>query len=220
MLLQAGVRAFAVPLFRMVYRPRVEGREHVPRTGAVILAANHISALDSFVIPLVSPRPVAFMAKAEYFVRPGAKGWVTRTFLEGTDAIPISRTEIHTAQDSLDAARTVLTEGRAFGIHPEGSRSRDGRIHRGRTGVAWLALETGATVIPVGVIGTDRLQPVGSKLPRLGRVTVRFGEPLRFTPPDGVNPNKARRAVTDEIMAAIQGLSGQETASGYANLGG
>ncbi|SCG35970.1 1-acyl-sn-glycerol-3-phosphate acyltransferase [Micromonospora echinaurantiaca] len=217
MLLQATVRLVIAPLARLLYRPVVEGRENVPRRGPVILAANHLSFIDSVVIPLVAPRPVAFLAKAEYFRRPGFKGWLTRTCLTGIDAIPVQRGGHREARASLQLALDVLAEGRAFGLHPEGSRSRDGRIYRGRTGVAWLALASGAPVVPVAVLGTDRIQPIGARLPRLGKVTVRFGAPLHFTQPAG-SVGQARRAVTDEIMAAIRDLSGQEPADGYNDL--
>ncbi|MEU3456425.1 lysophospholipid acyltransferase family protein [Micromonospora sp. NPDC006766] len=205
------------PLARLVYRPVVEGRENVPERGPVILAANHLSFLDSVVIPLLAPRPVAFLAKAEYFRRPGFRGWLIRTCLTGVDAVPVPRGGHRAAQESLEVALGVLAAGRAFGIHPEGSRSRDGRLYRGRTGVAWLALASGAPVVPVAVAGTDRIQPVGARLPRIGRITVRFGTPLHFTPPSG-SVGQARRAVTDEIMAAIQELSGQELAESYNEL--
>ncbi|MEV4542949.1 lysophospholipid acyltransferase family protein [Micromonospora echinaurantiaca] len=217
MLLQATVRRVIAPLARLLYRPVVEGRENVPRRGPVILAANHLSFIDSVVIPLVAPRPVAFLAKAEYFRRPGLRGWLTRTCLTGIDAIPVQRGGHREARASLQLALDVLAQGRAFGLHPEGSRSRDGRIYRGRTGVAWLALASGAPVVPVAVLGTDRIQPIGARLPRLGKVTVRFGAPLRFTQPAG-SVGQARRAVTDEIMAAIRDLSGQEPADGYNDL--
>ncbi|MGW0431770.1 lysophospholipid acyltransferase family protein [Micromonospora sp. NPDC003197] len=220
MLIQAGVRPALTGLLRLTYRPKVEGRHHVPKTGAVILAANHLSVLDSFLIPLVAPRPVAFLAKEEYFRRPGIMGGLTRAFFTGIAAIPVHRTDHRAAQASLEAAREVLAAGRAFGIHPEGSRSRDGRLYRGRTGVAWLALATGAPVVPVAVLGTDRVQPVGARLPRFGRITVRFGQPMHFTQPPDANANRARRVVTDEIMAAIQQLSGQEQAPGHADLSG
>ncbi|MEU2614322.1 lysophospholipid acyltransferase family protein [Micromonospora sp. NPDC007271] len=205
------------PLVRLLYRPVVAGRGNVPRHGPVILAANHLSFLDSIVIPLVAPRPVAFLAKAEYFRRPGFRGWLTRACLTGIDAVPVPRGGHRAAQESLEVALGVLAAGRAFGIHPEGSRSRDGRLYRGRTGVAWLALASGAPVVPVAVAGTDRIQPVGARLPRIGRITVRFGAPLHFTPRPG-SAGQARRAVTDEIMAAIHELSGQELAEGYNEL--
>lgn len=218
MLLQGATRLLLVPLSRLVFRPVIEGRENVPRRGPVILAVNHLSAFDSVVVPLVAPRSVAFLAKAEYFRQPGLKGWLIRTCLTAIDAIPVPRGGHRAAQDALETAREVLADGRAFGIHPEGSRSRDGRLYRGRTGVAWLALASGAPVVPVAVLGTDRIQPVGARLPRIGRITVRFGAPLRFTPSPGVRSGQQRRAATDEIMAAIQELSGQEPAADYNEL--
>src|SRR5207245_1391047 len=142
-----------------------------------------------------------------------------RDFLTAINTIPVPRGGHRAAQESLETARDILTAGRAFGIHPEGSRSRDGRLYRGRTGVAWLALATGAPVVPVALLGTDRTQPVGSRLPRIGQVTVRFGAPLSFTAPSGTAAGaRARRAVTDEIMEAIRALSGQELADSYNEL--
>ncbi|MFI5837413.1 lysophospholipid acyltransferase family protein [Micromonospora sp. NPDC051300] len=219
MLLQTGTRLVLAPLGRLAFRAVVDGRDNVPRHGPVILAANHISFLDSVVIPLLAPRPVAFLAKDEYFRQPGAKGWLTRTCLTAIDAIPVRRGGHRSAQASLELAREVLAAGRAFGIHPEGSRSRDGRLYRGRTGVAWLALASGAPVVPVAVLGTDRIQPVGARLPRPGRVTVRFGTPLHFARQTAGSAGQARRAVTDEIMTAIQKLSGQEVADEYNDPG-
>jgi 1-acyl-sn-glycerol-3-phosphate acyltransferase len=217
-LIQITTRMLFVPAVRIAFRPTVEGRHHIPRRGPVILAANHLSFIDSIIIPLVAPRPVAFLAKAEYFRQPGLKGWLARTTLTGTHAIPVQRDSHRSAQDSLDLALDVLTAGGAFGIHPEGSRSRDGRLYRGRTGVAWLALTSGAPVVPVAVLGTDTIQPVGARLPRPGKVTVRFGAPMRFTAPATGSGGKARRAVTDEIMAAIGAMSGQEPAGSYNEL--
>jgi 1-acyl-sn-glycerol-3-phosphate acyltransferase len=217
-LLQATIRLVIAPLARLIYRPVVEGSGNVPRHGPVILAANHLSFVDSIVIPLVAPRSVSFLAKAEYFQQPGLKGWLTRTCLTGIDAIPVQRGTHRGARASLEAALDVLARGGAFGIHPEGSRSRDGRIYRGRTGVAWLALASGAPIIPVAVLGTNRIQPIGARLPRFGRITVRFGEPLCFKQLSTSNGNQVRRAVTDEIMAAIGGLSGQESANDFNEL--
>jgi 1-acyl-sn-glycerol-3-phosphate acyltransferase len=215
LLLQRTVRLVLVPLTRVAFRARVEGRHHIPTTGPVILAANHLSFIDSFVIPLVAPRPVSFLAKAEYFQQPGLKGRLIRACL--VDAIAVPRGAHRAAQASLELALEVLNDGRAFGIHPEGSRSRDGRLYRGRTGVAWLALASQAPVIPVAVLGTDHVQPIGARLPRLGRITVRFGPPLHFPDPPAGSA-RARRAVTDEIMSAIQELSGQERAYSYNEL--
>ncbi|WP_020519576.1 lysophospholipid acyltransferase family protein [Catelliglobosispora koreensis] len=218
MLLPKTVRGVIAPAARLIYRPVIEGAHNVPKRGPVILAANHLSFIDSFVIPLVTPRPVAFLAKEEFFTQPGIKGWLKRSFFIGTDAIPVPRGGHRAAQAALELALDVLTEGHAFGIHPEGSRSRDGRIYRGRTGVAWLALASGAPVVPVGLIGTDKIQPVGARLPKLGRITVRFGEPMYFAQPEGSAGAKVRRDVTDDIMAAIQKLSGQEIADSYNEL--
>jgi 1-acyl-sn-glycerol-3-phosphate acyltransferase len=214
LLLPLASRIVLVPLARLAFWPTIEGREHVPRRGPVILAANHLSFVDSFVIPLLAPRPVSFLAKAEYFQQPGLKGWLTSTFFTAIGAVPVQRGAHRGAQAALDQALEVLAEGRAFGIHPEGSRSRDGRLYRGRTGVAWLALASGVPVVPVAVLGTDRIQPVGARLPRPGRITVRFGQPLRFPTPAG-NHNQARRVITDEIMAAIGELSGQPPADHF-----
>jgi 1-acyl-sn-glycerol-3-phosphate acyltransferase len=216
-ILQTTVRRVVAPVARLLYRPVVEGADNVPHQGPVILAANHLSAVDSIVIPLVSPRPVAFLAKAEYFDRPGMNGRLARVCLDALDAIPVQRQDHQAARTSLDVALGVLAAGRAFGIHPEGTRSRDGRLYRGRTGVAWLALASGAPVVPVAVIGTDRIQPIGTRLPRIAPVTVRFGTPLRFPRPAG-STGQARRAVTDDIMAAIQRLSGQQPAHTYNDV--
>jgi 1-acyl-sn-glycerol-3-phosphate acyltransferase len=205
-----------VPLARLLFRMRIEGRHHIPRDGAVILAANHLSFIDSFIIPLVTPRPVSFLAKAEYFQHTGVKGWLIRASL--MDAIAVPRGAHRAAQASLELALEVLNDGKAFGIHPEGSRSRDGRLYRGRTGVAWLALASNAPVVPVAVLGTDRVQPVGARFPRIGRrIIVRFGPPLCFPDPPA-NAARARRVVTDEIMSAIQDLSGQKPAHSYNEL--
>jgi len=211
------IRALLVPVSRVAFRPIVEGREHVPPAGPVILAANHLSFVDSFLIPLIAPRPVAFLAKSEYFTGPGVRGRLVAATLRGLGAVAVPRGEHRAAQAALETALGVLDSGGAFGIHPEGSRSRDGRLYRGRTGVAWLALASAAPVVPVALLGTERIQPVGARLPRPGRVTVRFGAPLHFATPAG-SAARARRAATDEIMAAIAGLSGQEVADGYNEL--
>jgi 1-acyl-sn-glycerol-3-phosphate acyltransferase len=213
--LSAALRPAMLPLSKVAFRPEVHGAGNVPRHGAVILAANHLSFVDSFLIPLMTPRRVSFLAKQEYFETGGPKRWLTRTFMTGIDAIPVSRSDVRAAQEALDAALRVLKDGGAFGIHPEGSRSRDGRLYRGRTGVGWLALASGAPVVPVAVQGTERIQPVGARFPRPGRVVVRFGEPLLFALPPSGRQATARRTATDEIMAAIARLSGQPVADCY-----
>jgi 1-acyl-sn-glycerol-3-phosphate acyltransferase len=204
------------PMLRAIWRPRVTGLDRVPRTGPLILASNHQSFIDSVVIPAVTPRPVGFLAKSDYFEDRGIRGRLVKAWFEIFGALPVDRDDSRSAIASLDTALGVLAEGGAFGIYPEGTRSRDGRLYRGRTGVAQLALTSGAPIIPVGLIDTDRLQPVGSNRPRLVRVTVKFGEPIdvrgRY---DGVPPGRARREITDRVMAEIQRLTGQEEAGVY-----
>ena len=204
------------PVARAVWRPTVEGIHHVPMTGPVIVASNHLSFIDSVVIPVVVPRKVVFLAKSDYFTGSGMKGALTRAWFEGLGMLPVDRDDTAAALASLDTALDVLRRGEAFGIYPEGTRSRDGRLYRGRTGVAHLALTAGCPVVPVGLRGTDELQPVGYNVPRLAKVTVRFGEPISAAGEyDGVPSGRARRDLTDRIMAAIAGLSGQEQAGAY-----
>jgi 1-acyl-sn-glycerol-3-phosphate acyltransferase len=204
------------PLARAVWRPKVSGLEHVPRTGPVILASNHLSFVDSVVIPCVVPRKVVFLAKSDYFTGTGFRGTVSRIWFAGLGMLPVDREDTKAAISSLDTALEVLGRGEAFGIYPEGTRSRDGRLYRGRTGVAHLALTAGVPVVPVGLQGTQDIQPVGSRRPRLAQVSVQFGEPLDFVGRyDGVPLGRARREVTDEIMAAIGALTGQEPAGVY-----
>ena len=204
------------PVLRAIWRPHVIGIEHVPRTGPLILASNHQSFIDSVVIPAVTPRPVNFLAKSDYFEGRGIKGRLVKEWFVTFGAMPVDRDDSRAALASLDTALGVLAGGGAFGIYPEGTRSRDGRLYRGRTGVAQLALTSGAPIVPVGLIDTARLQPVGSNRPRLVRVTVRFGEPIdvrgRY---DGIPAGKARREITDTVMSEIQKLTGQEPAGVY-----
>lgn len=212
-MLYAVLRFLLGPLARLLLRARVTGQENVPATGAVILASNHLSFIDSMVIPLSAPRRVRYLAKAEYFTTPGLGGWVTRTLFTALGALPVERETSRAAQAALDTALAVLHDGDAFGIYPEGTRSRDGRLARGKTGVAWLALTADCPVVPVAVSGTDRVQPVGATWPRPHRVTVTFGAPLTFPEHRGMARNgRARREVTDRIMLAIADLSGQEKA--------
>ncbi len=215
-MLYEAVQAVLPPAAKLIWRPHVEGLENIPPSGPVIVASNHLSFADSIAIPFVVPRRVAFLAKRDYFTGTGVKGALVRGWFEGIGMVPVDRDDTRSALDSLTIALDLLARGEAFGIYPEGARSRDGRLYRGRTGVAHLALTSGAPVVPVGLIGTERLQPVGTTVPRLVRVTVRFGKPLDFRGRlDGVPPGRARRDVTDEVMAAIQVLSGQEVAEGY-----
>jgi 1-acyl-sn-glycerol-3-phosphate acyltransferase len=204
------------PVAKAVWRPTVTGLEHVPRSGPVILASNHLSFVDSVVIPVVAPRKVVFLAKSDYFTGTGVRGAMQRAWFEGLGMLPVDRDDTKAAIASLDTALEVLGRGEAFGIYPEGTRSRDGRLYRGRTGVAHLALTAGCPVVPVGLTGTEDIQPVGSTLPRLASVTVRFGPPIDVAGEyDGVPSGRARRDLTDRVMAAIGGLSGQEEAGVY-----
>ncbi|HAM26111.1 MAG TPA: 1-acyl-sn-glycerol-3-phosphate acyltransferase, partial [Microbacteriaceae bacterium] len=202
-------RIFLAPLARLIFRPRIIGRSNVPKTGAVILASNHLSFIDSVVITLVAPRSVSFLAKASYFTGAGFRGWLSRAFFTGVGAIPVERGAGTAAQHALDSGLEVLGRGEAFSIYPEGTRSLDGRLYKGRTGVAWLALTSGALVVPVALTGTQDLQPVGSKLPRFARVTVEFGTPIDVGRHGPADSGRARRGATDEIMEAIHRMSGQ-----------
>lgn len=210
------IHPIATPLATLIWRPEVVGTEHVPDNGPVILASNHRSFVDSVVIPLTSPRQVAFLAKSEYFTGTGIKGWFSREWFEGVGSIPVDRDDPRAAQKSLDLALEHLQGGGAFGIYPEGTRSRDGRLYRGRTGVAWLALEARCPIVPVALSGTQDIMPVGKRLPRRAKVRVEFGAPIevagRF---DGVPQGRARRQLTDEVMAAILAMSDQEWAGEY-----
>jgi 1-acyl-sn-glycerol-3-phosphate acyltransferase len=209
------VRGILRPLVRVVYRPTITGADSVPMRGPVIFASNHLSFVDSIVIPLASPRPVQFLAKSHYFTGSGLSGWVSRTFFSAIGAVSVERGAGAQAQAALDQGRRILESGGAFALYPEGTRSLDGRLYRGRTGIAWLALETGATVVPVGLTGTQEIQPVGSRLPRVRPVTVRFGAPLDLSRHGSAKSGRARRAATDEVMAAIHELTGQELAGSY-----
>jgi 1-acyl-sn-glycerol-3-phosphate acyltransferase len=209
-------RLLLIPLVRLAFRPIIEGRSNVPAQGPVILASNHLSFFDSIIIPLMAPRKVVFLTKAEYFHGRGLKGRVVRWFFTAIGSVPVQRGANRAAQASLDAALEVLAAGDAFGIYPEGTRSADGRLYRGRTGVGWLALTARAPVVPVALNGTERIQPVGSRLPRISRVRIRFGTPLHFGPDYGDATSASdRRRATDEIVQAIGALSGQEYAPAY-----
>jgi 1-acyl-sn-glycerol-3-phosphate acyltransferase len=207
------------PWLRLFFRPRVEGVEHVPEEGPAILASNHLSYADWLFMPLTLSRKVTFVAKAEYFTAPGLKGWLQRTFFSGAGQVPIDRSSGDAAAGALMSARRVLSQGELFGIYPEGTRSHDGRLYRGKTGVARLAIELGVPVIPVAVVGTDRLAPPGKKYGRWTRPLVRFGRPLDFSRYEGLeNDRFILRSATDEIMYEIMRLSGQEYVDVYAAL--
>ena len=196
-------------------RPTVEGLHHVPQDGPFIVAPNHLSLLDSVLVQALMPRPVAFFAKAEYFTGTGLKGTLMRSFFEGVGSIPVERGQQAASVQALKTLLELLEQGDGVGIYPEGTRSRDGRLYRGRTGVGWLALTTGAPVVPVGLIGTEALQPAGKKGIRPQHFTVRIGEPLVFERTGPGHSLPARRSATDAVMDSIAGLTGQERAPHY-----
>jgi 1-acyl-sn-glycerol-3-phosphate acyltransferase len=209
-------RAVFPPVVKAIWRPKVTGLQYIPKQGGVLLAANHLSFFDSIVIPVLVPRRVVFLAKEDYFVQPGTLGAAQRIWMESMGAMPVDRDDPQAAVGSLEIAQQVLERGEVFVIYPEGTRSRDGRLYRGRTGVAHLALAAGVPVVPVGIQGTQNLQPVGASIPRLAKVTVTFGPPLDFTGQfEGVPGGKARRIATDQVMKAIAGLSGQMVCPDY-----
>jgi 1-acyl-sn-glycerol-3-phosphate acyltransferase len=201
------------PAVRLVIRPRAEGRENVPATGAAILASNHLSAADWIYMPLSLKRRVTFLAKAEYFNGPGLKGFLQRVFFAGSGQVPIDRTDASAAEDAIRTGIGILKQGKLLGIYPEGTRSPDGRLYRGKTGVARMTLETGAPVIPVAMVYGTRKLPFGRKMPR---VLVRFGTPLDFSRYAGLSGDRfVERSITDEILYEIMMLSGQEYVDVY-----
>ncbi|MDY3048251.1 MAG: lysophospholipid acyltransferase family protein [Rothia sp. (in: high G+C Gram-positive bacteria)] len=202
-------------LLRTVFRARVTGLENFPQEGPVIVASNHLAFLDSVIISALMPRRVAFLAKAEYVNSPGLKGRVMKSLFEAIDIIPVNRTDQKESMNALDKALDRLNEGKVFGIYPEGTRSRDGYLYRGKVGVAWLAHMTGATVVPVGLIGTDRIQKPGSNMVYPHRFTVRVGQPMRFEKLGEKMTGRQRRQTADQIMDAIAQLSGQPRKQEY-----
>jgi 1-acyl-sn-glycerol-3-phosphate acyltransferase len=205
------------PLLAILGRPKIEGLEYVPQSGPVILASNHLAVMDSFYLPLVVRRRITFLAKSEYFTGTGLKGWFNRWFFNAAGQVPIDRSNADAAQAALDTAERVLGEGKLLGMYPEGTRSPDGRLYKGKTGMARLALHTGVPVIPVAMIGTNVVNPPGTTMLRFGRVTVRFGKPMDFSRFEGLAGNRfIERAVIDEVIYELMGLSGQEYVDIYA----
>lgn len=204
------------PATEVLFRPWVKGLKNIPATGGAILASNHLSVSDSIFLPIKVPRPVVFLAKMEYFQGTGIKGRATRAFMRMTNQLPMDRSGGRASAHSLSSGEEALKEGRLLGIYPEGTRSPDGRLYKGKIGVARLALSAQVPVIPVAMIGTDKVQPIGRKLPRVRRVGMIIGEPLDFSEfYDRAADRQVQRQVTDEIMYAIMRLSGQEYADVY-----
>ncbi len=206
------------PLLRFIFRPWVRGVENVPSSGAAILASNHLSFSDSIFLPLQCPRPVVFLAKSEYFTGRGLKGWLVKTFFKATGQLPIDRSGGKASEAALNTGLGVLEQGQLLGIYPEGTRSPDGKLYRGRTGIARMVLEAKVPVIPVAMIDTEKVQPIGKRLPRVRRVGIVYGKALDFSRFDGMEGDRiVLRAVTDEIMYELKKISGQEYVDQYAS---
>nr|WP_132125561.1 lysophospholipid acyltransferase family protein [Actinocrispum wychmicini] len=206
------------PVLRAFFRPEAEGLEHIPKTGGAILASNHLAVSDSFFMPLVIPRRrVTFVAKMEYFTGTGLKGALKRWFFTGMGQIPMDRTGGSAAQAALATGVRLLREGHLLGIYPEGTRSPDGRLYKGKTGIARMALEAGVPIIPVAMVGTDIANPIGSKMWKPTKIRVKFGPPLDFSRYEGMAGDRfVERSITDEVMYALMELSGQEYVDMYA----
>ncbi len=205
------------PILKLLFRPWVEGEENIPETGAAIFASNHLSFSDSIFLPLLVPRRMTFLAKSDYFTGVGLKGRLTAAFFKGVGQLPIDRSGGRASEAALRSGLKVLNRGDLLGLYPEGTRSPDGRLYKGRTGVARMALEAGVPVIPVAMINTDKAQPTGTKIPKLVRIGVRIGTPLDFSRYEGMEGDRfVLRSITDEIMYALMELSGQEYVDMYA----
>ena len=205
------------PVLHLLGRPKATGLEYIPASGPAILASNHLSFIDSMYLPLAISRPVVFPAKAEYFSAKGPLGRIWAAYLRSTNQLMIDRSDANSAQATLEAAAGILRRGDLFGFYPEGTRSPDGRLYRGRARLGWLALNTGAPVIPVAMMGTRKMLPPGAPFPRPTKVEIKIGKPLEFGHLAGDPPARARRTIADEVMRAIADLSGQEYVHEYAS---
>jgi 1-acyl-sn-glycerol-3-phosphate acyltransferase len=206
------------PLVKAIFRPWIVGRRNIPVEGGAILASNHLSFIDSVMLPLMIDRRVAFLAKSDYFTGKGVKGWATRMFFKGTGQLPIDRSGGKASEASLNTGLQVLGGGELLGIYPEGTRSPDGKLYRGRTGIARMALEARVPVVPVVMVDTDTMMPIGQRLPNVVRVGVVIGEPLDFSRFEGMEGDRyILRSITDEIMVALQRLGEQEYEDVYAS---
>lgn len=208
----------AGPILKTVFRPWVSGVENIPRTGGVILASNHLSFIDSVFLPLVMDRRIFFLAKSDYFTGRGLKGFITKAFFNGTGMLPIDRSGGKASEASLNTGLKVLAQGEVLGIYPEGTRSPDGKMYRGRTGVARMILEGHVPVVPVAMIDTEKVMPIGTKIPKVRRIGIVFGEPLDFSRFEGMESDRfILRSITDEIMYELNRISGQEYVDVYAS---
>jgi 1-acyl-sn-glycerol-3-phosphate acyltransferase len=208
----------AGPILKTVFRPWVTGAENIPKTGGVILASNHLSFIDSVFLPLLIERRITFLAKSDYFTSRGPKGWFIKNFLKGTGMLPIDRSGGKASEASLNTGLRVLAQGDVLGIYPEGTRSPDGKMYRGRTGVARMVLEGHVPVVPIAMIDTEKVMPIGHKIPKVRRIGVIIGEPLDFSRFEGLESDRfILRSVTDEIMYELSKLSGQEYVDVYAS---
>jgi 1-acyl-sn-glycerol-3-phosphate acyltransferase len=206
------------PLLLTVFRPWVIGRDNIPKHGAVIFAGNHLSFIDSVFLPLVLDRRIYFLAKSDYWHMKGFKGFVSKTFFKGTGMLPIDRSGGKASEASLNTGLAALARGEQLGIYPEGTRSPDGRMYRGRTGVARMILEAGVPVVPIVMIDTEKIMPAGTRIPKVRRVGIIFGEPLDFSRFHGLEGDRfVLRSITDEIMYELNRLSGQEYVDVYAS---
>ncbi len=206
------------PFANSVFRPWSRGDENVPQSGAVIFASNHLSFVDSVFLPLAVRRSISFLAKSEYFTGTGLIGWLMKRFFLAINQMPIDRSGGKASEASLNSGLAHLAAGGQLGIYPEGTRSPDGRLYRGRTGVARMILESGAVVIPVAMVDSEKIMPVGSKFPKVGRVGIVFGEPLDFSRFAGMEGDRfVLRSITDEIMYELSRMSGQEYVDVYAS---
>ncbi|TAM69086.1 MAG: 1-acyl-sn-glycerol-3-phosphate acyltransferase [Microbacteriaceae bacterium] len=205
------------PIVKSIFRPWVVGAEKIPKHGGVILASNHLSFIDSIVLPLMIDRRVSFLAKSEYFTRKGVVGWLTKTFMMATGQLPIDRSGGKASEASLNTGLRVLAGGDVLGIYPEGTRSPDARLYRGRTGVARMILEGRVPVVPVVMVDTEKVMPIGTKVPKLGRIGIIVGDALDFSRFEGMASDRfILRSITDEIVYTLHALGGQEYADVYA----
>ena len=209
-------RVVAGPILHAFGRPRATGLENIPASGPALLASNHLSIIDSVYLPLMLSRPVVFPAKAEYFTAKGPVGRLWAAYLRSTNQLAMNRDDTRSATATLEAAAEILRAGELFGFYPEGTRSPDGRLYRGRSGLGWLVLNTGAPVIPIAMSGTRKMMPPG-KLPRPAKIEIKIGKPMEFGHLAGDPPGRARRIIADEVMHAIADLSGQEYVHEYAS---